>query len=116
VSPDEDEELPRRDNWRAVRKTVAQTVVVFTIPFVFALGRAAFGLTKFKVDRSPAAWTVWGIGIAVMITASVLAIQLLRGKAPAALGNRSAWLAGGLWLVGLVFVFVYSQMVPAPTL
>jgi hypothetical protein len=116
VSPDEEEDPPRRDNWRAVRKTVAQTVVVFTIPFVFALGQAVFGLAKLKVDRSPAAWTVWGIGITVMVAAALLAIQLLRGKAPAALGDRSAWLAGGLWLVGLVIVFVYSQMVPAPTL
>jgi hypothetical protein len=115
VSPEE-EERPRRDNWRAVRKTVAQIVVVFTIPFVFSLGQAAFGLTRLKVDRSPAAWTVWGIGIAVMVAASALAIQQLRGKAPAALGKRGAWLAGGLWLVGLVFAFVYSQMVPAPTL
>ncbi|MEU7873824.1 hypothetical protein [Dactylosporangium sp. NPDC049140] len=110
-----DYDAPRRDPLRALRKTIAQTVVVFTIPFVFAIGRAVFGLGKLKVDRSPAAWTVWGIGVALMVAASVLAVQALRGKAPAALGERAAWLAGGVWVLGLVFAFVYSQMVPVPT-
>ncbi|GAA3457252.1 hypothetical protein [Dactylosporangium matsuzakiense] len=114
IDPDEEEGRPRRDPWRALRKTVAQIVVVFTIPFVFAIGRAALGLNKLKVDRSPADWTVWGIGIALMVAASGLAIQALRGKAPAALGERAAWVAGGVWLLGLVFTIVYSQMVPPP--
>ena len=109
-----EEERPRRDPWRALRKTVAQIVVVFTIPFVFAIGRAAFGLTKLKVDRGPADWTVWGVGVALMVAAAALAVQALRGKAPAALGERAAWVAGGVGLLGLVFTAVYSQMVPPP--
>ncbi|MER7282335.1 hypothetical protein ABT369_48680 [Dactylosporangium sp. NPDC000244] len=115
MSGPEEPEEPRRDPLRALRKTVAQTVCVFTIPFVFAIGRAALGFTKLKVDRSPAAWTVWGIGIALMLAASALAVQTLRGKAPAALGQRAAWVAGGVWLAGLAFTIVYSQMVPPPT-
>jgi hypothetical protein len=109
-------EEPRRDPWRALRKTIAQVVVVFTIPFVFAIGRAALGFSKLKVERTTAAWTVWGIGVALMVAASALAVQALRGKAPAALGDRAVWAAGGVWLVGLLFAVVYAEMVPAPTL
>ncbi|WP_433216821.1 hypothetical protein ACQP00_08515 [Dactylosporangium sp. CS-047395] len=112
---DEGTDRPRRDPLRALRRTIAQTTVVFTIPFVVAIGRAAFGAGKIKIDRTPADWTVWGIGVALMVAASALAIQSLRGKAPAALGERAAWLAGAVWLLGLVFAIVYSQMVPAPT-
>jgi hypothetical protein len=110
----EPEDRPRRDPWRAVRKTVAQTVVVFTIPFVFAIVQAAFKVGRLKVDRSPAAWTVWGLGVALMIAASALAIQQLRGKAPAVTGARTAWVAGGGWVAGLVLIIVYAQMVPLP--
>ncbi|GAA2381760.1 hypothetical protein [Dactylosporangium salmoneum] len=115
TEPDEGER-PRRDPMRALRRTIAQTVVVFTIPFVFAIGRAALGLGRLKVDRSPAAWTVWGVGVALMVAASALAIQMLRGREPAATGKVTVWWAAGLWATGLVLAIVYSKMVPAPTL
>ncbi|WP_432987119.1 hypothetical protein [Dactylosporangium sp. CA-233914] len=105
------EDSPRRDPRRALRKTVAQTVVVFTVPFVFAIGRAALGLTKLKVDRSPADWGVWGTGVGLMVLASAVAVQALRGRTP----PRAVWWAGGLWLAGLVLAIVYAQMVPPPT-
>ncbi|WP_432836462.1 hypothetical protein [Dactylosporangium sp. CA-092794] len=108
------EEAPR-DPWRALRRTVSQTVVVFTIPFGFAFGRAALGLSRLKVDRTPAAWTVWGAGVALMLVASVLAVLALRGRAPQRLGKATAWWCAGLWLAGLVLSIVYSEMVPAPS-
>lgn len=110
------EQEPRRDPWRGLRKTVAQTVVVFTIPFVFAIGRAALGLGRLKVHRSAAAWTVWSAGVALMVVAAALGIQFLRGRAPAATGRATVWWCAGLWLAGLILAIVYSTMVPRPTL
>jgi hypothetical protein len=109
------DEQPRRDPWRALRKTIGQVVVVFTIPFVFAIGRAALGLSRLKVHRTPAAWAVWGAGVALMVVASALAIQMLRGRAPAATGRATVWWCAGLWVAGLVLSIVYSAMVPTPT-
>jgi hypothetical protein len=113
--PADDGEAPRRDPLRALRKTIGQTVVVFTIPFAFAFGRAVLGLDRVQVYRSPAAWVVWGAGIVLMIAASVLAVQMLRGRAPAATGRATAWWCGGVWAVGLVLALVYAGMVPPPT-
>jgi hypothetical protein len=111
----EEEPPPRRDPWRALRKTIGQTVIAFTVLFAFAFGRAALGLSLLKVHRTAAAWAVWGGGIALMVVASGLAALMLRGKEPALTGRATAWWCAGLWLAGLVLTIVYSGMVPAPT-
>ncbi|MGI5244519.1 hypothetical protein [Dactylosporangium sp. CA-139066] len=110
-----DEERPPRDPMRALRKTVSQIVVVFTIPFVFSIVQAALGGGRLKVDRSPAAWTVWTAGVALMVVASLLAVQSLRGKAPAWTGRSAAWWCAAIWGAGLILTVVYSNMVPPPT-
>ncbi|GAA4246619.1 hypothetical protein [Dactylosporangium darangshiense] len=115
MSPGPDDYTPRRDPLRALRRTIGQVVVLFTIPFVFAIGQAVLGLGRVKVDRSAAAWTVWGIGVALMVVASVLAVQMLRGKAPARTGRATAWWCAGIWAAGLVLSIVYTGMVPPPT-
>ncbi|MET7396236.1 hypothetical protein ABZS66_22405 [Dactylosporangium sp. NPDC005572] len=99
---------PRRDPWRAVRKSVAQAVVLFTAVFVFGLGRAVFGVGPAgDVERSTAAWTVWSVGVALMVAGSVVAVQYLRGKS----GIR--WCVT-LWVTGLVLTLIYSSMIQPP--
>jgi hypothetical protein len=109
-----EEPPPPRDALRALRKTVAQVVVVFTIPFVFSIGQAVLGLGKLKVDRSPAAWTVWSVGVALMVAASALAVQALRGRAPVRTGRSTAWWCLAVWAAGLALIILYSEMVPPP--
>ncbi|MER7002622.1 hypothetical protein ABT297_06195 [Dactylosporangium sp. NPDC000555] len=123
--PPAEDHAPRRDPLRALRKTIAQSVVLFTAVFVFAIGQAAFGQTEIgksllgaslvKVHRTPAAWTVWGAGVALMVAASVLAVMTLRGREPAATGRATVWWSAGVWLAGLVLTIVYAEMVPAPS-
>jgi hypothetical protein len=98
-----------------VRKTVAQTVLIFTIPFLVALGRAVIGYGNAdKVHRSAAAWTVWSTGIALMVAGSVFAVLMLRGREPRATGRNTVWWCGGLWAAGLVLALVYSSMLEPP--
>jgi hypothetical protein len=98
-----------------VRKTVAQIVVLFTVFFVFAFGRAVLGVGgAAKVHRTAAAWGVWAAGIAFMLAASALAVLALRGRPPAVTGRATAWWCGGLWLLGLLLTIVYSSLVPLP--
>ncbi|GAA0722658.1 hypothetical protein Drose_08920 [Dactylosporangium roseum] len=107
---------PRRDPWRAVRKSVAQAVVLFTVVYLFIFGRAALGLGRSRdIERSTAAWTVWTAGIVLMVAGSTLAVQLLRGKEPAATGRRTIWWCAGLWAAGFALASVYSAMVAPPT-
>ncbi|MEV8512808.1 hypothetical protein [Dactylosporangium sp. NPDC051484] len=113
--PPAPDQAPRRDSLRALRKTIAQSVVLFTVVFVFAIGQAALGLSSVKVHRTPAAWTVWGAGVAVMVVAAVLAVMTLRGREPAATGRATVWWSAGVWLAGLALTIVYAEMVPAPS-
>ncbi|MFG2036996.1 hypothetical protein [Dactylosporangium sp. NPDC048998] len=113
--PPAEDEAPRRDPLRALRKTIAQSIVVFTLVFVYAIGQAAFGLSRVKVHRTPAAWAVWGAGVALMVAASVPAVMMLRGRAPAVTGRATAWWCAAVWLAGLVLTIVYAEMVPAPS-
>lgn len=109
-SPEDAERAPR-DSWRALRKTVAQTVLVFTVPFVLAWARAVLGFGNAKVHRDAGAWTVWSAGVALMVAGSVFAVLLLRG------GSRNrvrAWWCGGLWAAGLGLALSYSTMVDPP--
>jgi hypothetical protein len=105
----------RRDPWRAVRKTVAQSVLVFTAVFVVALVRAVLGSGRAaEIHRSAAAWTVWCVGIAFMVAGSVFAVLMLRTKEPRTTSRSAAWWCGGLWAAGFVLALVYSSMVKPP--
>ncbi|GAA2605551.1 hypothetical protein GCM10010399_40710 [Dactylosporangium fulvum] len=107
---------PRRDPWRAVRKSVAQVIVLFTVVYLFVFGRAVLGVGRSRdIERSTAAWTVWTAGIALMVAGSALAVQLLRGKEPAVTGRRTIWWCAGLWAVGVALALIYSTMVTPPT-
>jgi hypothetical protein len=108
----------RRDPARALRRTVEQCAIVFTLPFLVAIGRAALGFENrlLIIERSAAAWAVWSAGIALMVVAALLGLQDLRGKAPAVTGRHTAWWCAGLWVAGLALAFVYAAMVPAPRL
>lgn len=109
-------ERPPRDPWRAVRKTVAQTVLLFTLPFFFALAQAVlrYGAAG-KVHRSAGAWGVWSTGVALMLAGCVFALLMLRGREPRSTGRFTVWWGGGLWAAGLVLTLVYSTMVQPPT-
>lgn len=106
---------PGRDAWWAVRRTVAQCVIAFTVLFLLPLLRAVAGVDdgRATVHRSAAAWAVWCAGLALMVAGALFAVQSLRAKQrPRSI--RFAWWCGGLWLAGFVLTVVYSTMVGPP--
>lgn len=93
-----------------MRRTVAQVTIAFTVLFLVPLIRLVLGLDDGqKVERSPAAWTVWIASLAVMVTAALLAVKALRAS-DRATEVRLTWWCGGLWVVGFVLTTVYSGL------
>ena len=99
----------RRDQWRPVRRTVAQVTIAFTVLFLVPLIRLVLGLDGPKTERSPAAWVVWIASLAVMVTSALIAVKALRA-ADRATEVRLTWWCGGLWVAGFVLMTVYSGL------
>lgn len=102
----------RRDQWRPVRRTVAQVTIAFTVLFLVPLIRLVLGLDDDgpKVERGPAAWVVWLASLAVMVAAALIAVKALR-TGDRATEVRLTWWCGGLWIAGFVLTTIYSSLV-----
>ncbi|MEV4135363.1 hypothetical protein AB0J72_24705 [Dactylosporangium sp. NPDC049742] len=86
--------------------------IAFTVLFLVPLIRLVLGLDSGgpKVERSPAAWTVWLASLAVMVVAALVAVKALRTD-DRTTEVKLSWWCGGLWLVGFALTIAYSGMV-----